>query len=236
MDWNKLTYLGLMLFTIAVPLIRSFEHRIHYFGRWKYLGPAILFPLIIFIVWDVWFTANGIWEFNNDYVTGFYILGLPIEEWSFFIGVPFACVFVYEVLNLFVKKFYFPKASLWLTIAFLVLSGFLALTNTDKTYTFINYTFAAVVLILQLVLGNYKTYLSRAYLAYFVNLVPFLLVNGVLTAIPVVIYNNNENLATRIYTIPVEDTFYFLSLYLLNINIYEYLLQRAGKSLFSKTT
>jgi lycopene cyclase domain-containing protein len=233
MDWNKFTYMGLMLFTVSVPLIRSFEHRINYFSRWKYLGPAILFPMIIFIIWDVIFTANGIWVFNDDYVTGYYFLGLPLEEWSFFIAVPFACVFVYEVLNLFVRKFYFPKISLYLTIAFLILSLVLALTNTHRTYTFVNFLFAAGVLTLQLVLKVHKTYLSRSYLAYFVNLIPFLLVNGVLTALPVVIYNNNENLATRIYTIPVEDTFYFLSLYLLNINIYEYLLQKSGRSIFS---
>jgi lycopene cyclase domain-containing protein len=39
-------------------------------------------------------------------------------------------------------------------------------------------------------------------------LIPFLIVNGLLTSIPVVIYNDNENLGIRIYTIPIEDTVY----------------------------
>lgn len=234
MDWNHYTYLGLMLFTVSVPLIRSFEHRITYYKRWKYLAVAIIIPLIPFIIWDVIFTENKIWEFNPEYVTGYYLLGLPLEEWSFFIAVPFACVFVYEVLNLFVKKFYFPKASLVITILFLILSIFLAVTHIDRVYTFVNYSFAAVVLGIQLIARTYRTYLSRFYLAYFVNLIPFVLVNGILTALPVVIYNNGENLATRFYSIPVEDFFYFLSLFLMNLNIYEHLLQKAGKSLFSQ--
>jgi hypothetical protein len=32
----------------------------------------------------------------------------------------------------------------------------------------------------------------------------------------------------------VEDFFYFLSLFLMNINIYEHLLQKAGRSMFSQ--
>jgi len=48
----------------------------------------------------------------------------------------------------------------------------------------------------------------RFFIAYAVCLVPFFIVNGILTALPVVNYNDAENLGIRLYTIPLEDVFY----------------------------
>lgn len=50
----------------------------------------------------------------------------------------------------------------------------------------------------------------------------FLLVNGILTALPVVIYNDMENIGLRIYTIPLEDNAYGLLMLLLNVSLMEY--------------
>ena len=62
--------------------------------------------------------------------------------------------------------------------------------------------------------------------AFLIIIVPFLLVNGFLTALPVVEYNDTEILNIRIYTIPVEDVFYGMLLSLMNISIYEKVLKR----------
>ena len=63
--------------------------------------------------------------------------------------------------------------------------------------------------------------LRRYYLTFCVILIPFFLVNSVLTgsfiAEPVVWYNNAQNLGIRIGTVPVEDISYAFSLILLNL-------------------
>ena len=65
------------------------------------------------------------------------------------------------------------------------------------------------------------------WLAYLVHLIPFFIVNGVLTGAvtpePVVWYNNAEILGIRLYTIPAEDTVYALTCLLLPITVMEFI-------------
>ena len=67
--------------------------------------------------------------------------------------------------------------------------------------------------------------------SYAICLIPFLIVNGFLTAIPVVQYNDAENLGIRIYTIPFEDVFYGMLLILMNIVFYEKIKSRSIENL-----
>jgi lycopene cyclase domain-containing protein len=80
---------------------------------------------------------------------------------------------------------------------------------------------ATVMIGLQFYLKTHRTYLYHFYTAYALSLIPFFLVNGVLTSMPVVGYNDEENLARRIYSIPVEDFAYLVNLLLMNLNLYE---------------
>jgi lycopene cyclase domain-containing protein len=58
-------------------------------------------------------------------------------------------------------------------------------------------------------------------LSFILSTIPFLIFNGLLTAIPVVIYNRSENLGVRLFTIPLEDVFYGMLLILINTLIYQ---------------
>jgi lycopene cyclase domain-containing protein len=219
-------YLGVLAFALSYPLAQSFEHRIRYAASWKYLFPALLVTAAFFIVWDVWFTQLGVWEFNSRYVLGLFFLDLPLEEWLFFFIVPFASLFIYEVLNYFFPKDYFlpfAKAFVWILAPFLLV---LALLHLDKWYTSVNFLVGALTLIIHYLIFKDK-YLGRFIFAYLVHLIPLMLCNGVLTGglteEPVVIYNNAENLGIRIWTVPIEDLIYSMTLFLMNLSIFEYL-------------
>jgi len=231
---EKYLYLILNILTISFPLIRSFEPKINYSSQWSSLFPAILFTGAFFLVWDHWFTVMGVWEFNPRYLVGIYLFQLPLEEWLFFLTVPFACVFIYEVLIYFFPKDYFlPLAKPFVYIMVPFLLG-LALLLLDKWYTSVNFIVGALVLIIHFLIFNDR-YLGRFIFAYLVTLIPFLLCNGILTGAfteePVVIYNNAENLGIRIWTIPIEDTIYCMTLLLMNVSIFESLRSRKQLSL-----
>ena len=220
-------YLLINLFTMSVPLIRSFEPRIHYAGSFKELFTGIGITGTIFIVWDAIFTAHGVWGFNPRYLSGIEALGLPLGEWLFFVTVPFSCVFIYRVLNYFFPADPTGRWSRSLTQFLIFFSLALALSNTDKAYTF--WTFLLLGLTLGALYYYGATHLASFYRAYAVILIPFLIVNGILTGTgieeQIVWYNDAENLGLRIGTIPVEDTFYGLLLILGVVTIYEFRLR-----------
>ncbi len=218
---EKWTYALLLLGSIAVPLLRSFENRVAFYAKWPYLFKGILVMMLLYIPWDVIFTRMKIWSFNYDYVLGYYFLSLPVEEWLFFIIITYCCVFVYEVLRFFFPHFYFPKASYALTLILGLLTLTLAFMNTHRIYTFVVMYLSSILLFWQFFTKSHKTWLSHFYFMYFVSLVPFFIVNGVLTSLPVVSYNDSHNLGIRLFTIPIEDSFYFLSMMFITIMVYE---------------
>ena len=223
-------YLSLNIFTILVPLIRSFEPRINMVSKWRFLLPAIGLTAAFFIIWDVIFTDMGVWGFNPRYLTGIELLNLPIEEWLFFITIPYACVFIYEVLNYFLNQDYLAKISLPFFWLLLLVSIVLAGANIDQWYTLTTFGFLAVHIALNLVVWK-SPFMGRFLIAYLVAVLPFFLVNGILTGSfiegEVVWYNNAENLGIRMFTIPFEDVFYGMLLILMNVTIYEYLKGRS---------
>ncbi|NOT76762.1 MAG: lycopene cyclase domain-containing protein [Cyclobacteriaceae bacterium] len=227
---EKYTYLLLDILTILFPLLFSFVPRENFSKKWKYLWPAILIPAIIFIVWDEFFTQIGVWGFNTRYLSGIYFFHLPIEEILFFICIPYACVFTYEAVNYLRKAEVFPdngKRLTWVLILGLLVVG---IKHYDKWYTSVTFLSTSLFLIFLITVVKPK-YLGRFYFAYLFILIPFFIVNGILTGTaieePVVWYNNAENLGIRIMTIPFEDTFYGMLLILMNVSIFEALQKRS---------
>ena len=101
----------------------------------------------------------------------------------------------------------------------------ISILHLDKWYTSVNFLVGALALTIHYLLFKEK-YLGRFIFAYLVHLIPLMICNGILTGglteEPVVIYNNSENLGIRIWTVPIEDLIYSMTLLLINISFLEY--------------
>lgn len=218
------TYLLVNLLSISIPFIATFDKRLKFYKEWKYFLPAMFITLAFFIAWDVLYTQWGIWGFNERYLTGIKIINLPLEEWLFFVSIPYACVFTYHALKYLIKKDILTKYTgfiSWILIVVLVVTG---VVYYDRLYTSVTFGLTALFLVLHLYVFK-SNYLGRFYLSYAIILIPFFIVNGILTGSwikeEVVFYDDAMNLGIRMFTIPIEDSIYGLLLILMNITFYE---------------
>ena len=221
-------YLYLNIFTLFFPFVLSFDKRVSFYKNWPYLFPAILVNAIIFICWDSYFTKIGVWGFNPDYLVGWYLFGLPLEEILFFVTVPYACVFIYETLNTYIRRDFLQAYAPWVSGTLILLLVPLSIIYLPRLYTSVTFLALSDMQILHYGLFK-KRILGRFYVAYLVHLIPFLLVNGVLTRIPIVWYNNTYNLGIRLTTIPIEDSMYSMLMLLITISVYEWLKRKNPK-------
>jgi lycopene cyclase domain-containing protein len=218
-------YAWLMAISFIGPLALSFDKKVAFYKWWPSLFLGIGLNLILFILWDWWFAKTGVWSFNPSYVWEIRCLELPLEEWSFFVVVPYASIFIYACFKAYFSHNWWKPKVTFLNYFFIAWCLLNILFFWDKTYTVVNFSLALILLLVQqfVIKGQYMGYF---WAAYFIHLVPFFIVNGILTGAltpePVVKYNPNEIIGIRLVTIPLEDTIYALTCLLLPITVLEY--------------
>jgi lycopene cyclase domain-containing protein len=101
---EKYTYLIIDFVSVLFPFLLSFDKKVAFYKTWNRLFPAIFIVGVFFVVWDIAFTNLQVWSFNAKYIVGIKFFNLPIEEYLFFLCVPYSCVFIYDCYNA-----YFPQ-------------------------------------------------------------------------------------------------------------------------------
>jgi lycopene cyclase domain-containing protein len=118
MSLNHFEYFITLAICIFVPLLLALFHpglQIRKNMKWALL--AILITCVPFWAWDVVATYIGHWGFNPNFITGFYIYNLPIEEVLFFVVIPFSCLTIWAEIKSFTtwsefwRRFTFREAS-----------------------------------------------------------------------------------------------------------------------------
>ena len=229
-------YLALDFFTFLIPFLFSFEKkRMHFIQYWKAYFTAIVVVGLFFILWDSYFAYQNVWGFNDEYLVGFRILKLPIEELLFFLLIPYSSIFIHYALKYFVPNLVLgEKTTNYISYVLFAVGLYLTVSYSDRLYTFVCLGIFTALLLLQIIFK--WVYARRFYISFIIIFIPFYFVNGALTGSysekPVVFYDNTENLGIRIGTIPVEDAFYCFALLYSIVVLFEYL--KTKKAFYAK--
>lgn len=101
-------YLLSLLFVFCIPTAVASAYLSNHISL-EALVPFILLVTLIGSIWDVWATRHGkkdrvwLWQFNRSQTIGIRILGLPIEEYLFYVASSVYVIFMWEGLKLMVE-------------------------------------------------------------------------------------------------------------------------------------
>lgn len=205
------TYSLILFFTVVICFVASFDKRLRFDREFVPFLKASVIVALFFIAWDVWFTSRGVWWFNTKYTLGIELAGLPLEEWLFFIFIPFSCIFTYFCLDKFFRWQHLSAFNNIIVFVSIIVCAVVALRYADRIYTLVT----AVVTIVTLLVFHFVMrvqWISQASLVFTILMLGFLPVNGILTGTglesPIVNYNPADFMGIRVFTIPIEDAVY----------------------------
>jgi lycopene cyclase domain-containing protein len=199
-------YLIVNIVIIILPMIISFERKLHYYKKIHYVLFSIIVVGIPIVGWDIVAIARGDWWFNPEYTSGPYLWNLPLEELLFFITVPYSMLFLYETLNYYLDQKIYKVKKLYLYLAIAAaLAGAVLLYNHSYSFTVIS---SFVVLIL-ISLSIFNVFALRIYWIWIgLSFFPFAAFNFILTSLPIILYSDKAIIGLRAVSIPVEDFLY----------------------------
>lgn len=211
-------YWALLLASGIVPLCLALARWRFGWGKaeWLRLVQVFLLVSVPFVLLDSISHSRGWWAYNPDFVTGLHFLGLPLEEIAFFFVVPFACLYIYHALAILR-----PDAAwqwrLGRVLGWALLGAAVVLAVIEPRER----TLFDLALFLTIGLVALRRPFSRAEVTWLMIVVGlFLIVNTILTALPIVTYDTAYGSRFRIGTIPFEDALYNFSLLLLCLTVW----------------
>lgn len=105
---KKFYYLGTLIFVFILPSLVAGYLLSEYISL-KPLTPFIFSVTIIGSIWDIWATRHGkrdriwLWQFNKKETLGLNFLGLPFEEYLFYVASSVYVIFMWEGIKLMIS-------------------------------------------------------------------------------------------------------------------------------------
>ena len=174
------TYALVLFLTVFICFIASFDRRLLFYKQFVAFIKSAFLVSIPFIAWDIWFTDKGVWWFNTDYTLGIVIAGLPLEEWLFFICIPFSCIFTYFCFNKYYKLDWLASFNNIIVFCSIIVCSVVGSLHHDKIYTFVT-AISTIATMVYLHFGIRAKWIGEASLVFTILMFGFFPVNGVLT-------------------------------------------------------
>ena len=221
----KAEYLLFDLAMISAPLLLSWVRGPMFFAhRWTRALTALVVGGAPWVGWDI-LVAERHWWFAPEHTLGPALFGLPLEEWGFFLAVPFACLYTWEVLVTGPTRAEWP-ALRWAGAAIAVLgvaAGFALWFTTGLEYTALSIGCIGAAAGVDAALRAHVLRRPAGW-AYLGLVSVFTLVfNNYLTGRPIVLYDPQYQLDWRVVTMPIEDLGFGLGLMLSVTAVYTWL-------------
>ncbi len=166
---------------------------------------ATLIVAPIYLIWDACFNQWGIWGFNDRYITGFRIGGLPWEEWVWFFIIPFCSFFVHTHVRENIRLN--TKWDSWLVWIILPILLIIYANTWEKMYS--AWSVGSVIVILVWILIWKREGIGIFMISFGINCIPMFFFNGMLTGLlteqGLVVYHPGEFSGIRVGSYPVED-------------------------------
>jgi lycopene cyclase domain-containing protein len=94
---DRFQYLLVLAACLIVTLPLEFAFGARVWRRPRRLVRAVLPAFATFVVWDLWATARGTWDFSERYTVGVVLPGgLVVEELLFFLLIPVGTLLTIE--------------------------------------------------------------------------------------------------------------------------------------------
>lgn len=225
---REFTYLAFNLLVFLPPLLLSIFSDVKTYKNWRPIGLSLLLVSVPFIIWDIWAAANNHWFFSTTYITNPRYFGIPIEEMLFFITVPFAMCFVWDVLGKYIHSKPVSGILAATGISLISLTALVLLfAQWNRGYTR-SAAIATILAVTVIILSGWWCR-NRFWWFQLILFALFLFANTFLTALPVITYGDTSAIGYRIGTIPIEDFLFNFALINLFVITYDYFVRKFTK-------
>ncbi|MBB6501355.1 lycopene cyclase domain-containing protein [Pedobacter cryoconitis] len=222
------TYLLINLAFLLIPVLLFSVRQLNFTEQSKFIILAVLINVFVFSVPTEFLTQLKVIAFNPSYMTGMTLWQLPVEELLLSLVLPLCGVSVYLFLNLRFPDNGPEKYSLAVSNMMIGVCIAMLYFGHQKLYTLFTFSIL-IVFIVYIEYVNKLRFMYRFYRAFLVSLIPFYILYGVLVNLPCLSFNKIQTLNFNQLNIPFETPFYFMSMLLLSIYLFELFKSRAKR-------